>query len=164
MANPPISGLISDALGSRISGMHEPRKKDYYAVLGVPRAETLPRIKSAYRTLAKQTHPDHAGIRSRERFEAIQEAYEVLSDPDKREAYDASLDRRRPSRRAMAVEPEPLVPTRPRSPVSWPEPLVPERAEVLGGRPSPMTFADDLADDVERLFEALVWGLRPGRY
>jgi len=65
--------------------------KDYYAILGVPRNATQEEIKQAYRRLVKQWHPDlHPENRkeAEERFKEIQEAYEVLSDPEKRHQYD----------------------------------------------------------------------------
>ncbi len=65
-------------------------KRDYYQVLGVDRAADDAAIKSAYRKLAHQHHPDknpgdHA---AEERFKEASEAYEVLSDPDRRARYD----------------------------------------------------------------------------
>ena len=67
--------------------------RDYYEVLGVPRTANPDDIKRAYRQLARKHHPDlqPAAERSRaaERFKEINEAYEVLSDPDKRGKYDA---------------------------------------------------------------------------
>lgn len=64
-------------------------EQDYYAILGVDKLATLEDIKKAYRLLARRYHPD-ASERAEtvERFHEIQEAYEVLSDPEKREAYD----------------------------------------------------------------------------
>src|SRR5260370_25683944 len=65
-------------------------KKDYYDVLGVGRAATQEEIKRAYRKLALQSHPDrHPNDPVAEaRFKEINEAYEVLSDGDKRQRYD----------------------------------------------------------------------------
>ena len=64
--------------------------KDYYQVLGVARAATLPDIKKAYRKLARKYHPDlNPGDKTAEaRFKEIQEAYAVLSDPKKRAQFD----------------------------------------------------------------------------
>jgi molecular chaperone DnaJ len=64
-------------------------KRDYYEVLGVHRSCTEDDLKSAYRRLAKQYHPDvNKSPDAEERFKEINEAYEVLCDPDKRAAYD----------------------------------------------------------------------------
>jgi DnaJ-class molecular chaperone len=63
--------------------------KDYYKILGVDRSADDKTIKSAYRKLARKHHPDVAkGKDSGERFREVTEAYEVLSDPEKRRRYD----------------------------------------------------------------------------
>jgi curved DNA-binding protein len=64
--------------------------KDYYKTLGVPRTATHDEIRTAFRKLARQYHPDVAKDkkRSEEKFKEINEAYEVLGDKDKREKYD----------------------------------------------------------------------------
>ena len=64
--------------------------KDYYRILGVDRKADDKTIKSAYRRLARKHHPDVAkGKDSGDRFKEINEAYEVLSDPEKRRRYDS---------------------------------------------------------------------------
>jgi len=64
--------------------------KDYYKILGVPRNATEKEIKQAYRKLARKYHPDvNPGDRNaEERFKEINEAHEVLTDPEKRKKYD----------------------------------------------------------------------------
>src|SRR5512142_298549 len=65
-------------------------KRDYYEVLGVERSADEAAIKSAYRKLAHQYHPDkNQGSKdAEERFKEASEAYQVLSDPEKRARYD----------------------------------------------------------------------------
>ncbi len=64
-------------------------RRDYYEILGVSRAASIDDLKSAFRRLARQYHPDvNKSEDAEERFKEIAEAYEVLSDPEKRAAYD----------------------------------------------------------------------------
>jgi curved DNA-binding protein len=63
--------------------------RDYYETLGVPRDASSDDIRSAYRKLARQYHPDvNKDPEAEDRFKEISEAYEVLRDPEKRERYD----------------------------------------------------------------------------
>ena len=67
-------------------------ERDYYTVLGVPRTATQDDIKKAYRRLARQFHPDmHSGPKKsqmEEKFKELNQAYEVLSEPETRKKYD----------------------------------------------------------------------------
>lgn len=66
------------------------QKKDYYEVLGVGRSAAADEIKKAYRKLAVKYHPDKnpGDVEAEERFKEASEAYDVLSDPQKRQKYD----------------------------------------------------------------------------
>ena len=67
--------------------------KDYYEILGVDEDATMEQIKKAYRRKAMKVHPDVAqGEDAAERFKDLSEAYEVLSDPNKRAVYDQGGD------------------------------------------------------------------------
>ncbi len=62
--------------------------KDYYTILGVQKTASPDEIKRAYRKLALEHHPDRAGKDSETKFKEVNEAYQVLSDPQKRSRYD----------------------------------------------------------------------------
>jgi len=72
-----------------------PERKDYYEVLGVAKDVSREDLKRAYRKLARQCHPDvnPGDSAAEERFKAISEAYHVLSDKERREAYDRGPER-----------------------------------------------------------------------
>ena len=65
-------------------------KKDYYEILNVSRTASDEEIKKSYRTIAMQCHPDRnpGNKKAEDRFKEAAEAYEVLSDKEKREIYD----------------------------------------------------------------------------
>ncbi len=70
-----------------------PVANDYYAVLGVRRDADADEIKKAYRRLARELHPDvNPDPALQERFKEVTQAYEVLSDPEKRQMYDLGAD------------------------------------------------------------------------
>jgi DnaJ-class molecular chaperone len=63
-------------------------RKDYYLILGISRSDAPAAIRSAYRDLAHRYHPDRTGPEGTRHFQEINEAYEVLSDPEQRAVYD----------------------------------------------------------------------------
>ena len=65
--------------------------KNFYVILGVPREATGDIVRTAYRSLAKQYHPDRVGPAGVSRFRDVVAAYEVLSDPERRRAHDEEL-------------------------------------------------------------------------
>jgi DnaJ-class molecular chaperone len=67
-------------------------QKDYYLVLGISRGADLNKIKKAYRTIAKRLHPDVSNEKESERFIEIKEAYDTLSDHEKKRRYDTNLE------------------------------------------------------------------------
>ena len=74
--------------------------KNYYIILGLNRDASDEDIRSAYRRLAKEYHPDHYG-RDSGPFLQIQEAYGVLGDPVRKRCYDVSLSASSPRREAF---------------------------------------------------------------
>ena len=66
--------------------------RDYYIVLGIKQGASLSEIKKAYRKAIKRYHPDKVGKSTDARkFRAAREAYEVLSDAERRRTYDAEM-------------------------------------------------------------------------
>jgi len=80
-------------------------KKTYYMILGVSHGETSSGIRAAYRDRARQLHPDVAGDGATRAFQDLNEAYDVLSDPSRRRAYNAQLaaDARGVPRTAISI-------------------------------------------------------------
>ena len=67
--------------------------RDYYAILGVPRDASADQIKRAYRKLARELHPDvNPDAAAAQRFQEVSAAYEVLTDPQKRQIVDLGGD------------------------------------------------------------------------
>jgi len=91
-------------------------RKTYYTILGISRTENPGGIRSAYRGLAKKLHPDVAGEDNTRAFQEVTEAYDVLSDPQRRRDYNNKLRSAEEGYgQAVAVRPTP-----PRPPVRDP--------------------------------------------
>jgi curved DNA-binding protein CbpA len=123
---------------------------NYYLLLGIPQDADGHTIRSAFRALARQYHPDAGEGSSAERFREILVAYETLNDPTRREAYDRILQNRH-SPGVPIVEP-----LRPRV---VPEPMLDPRLRdvranrVTAARGSPLL--NDLFDDWLRSWDEL---------
>lgn len=102
--------------------------KNYYIVLGIPATSDQEDIKAAYRRLAKEFHPDRYG-EGHSPFQNIQEAYSVLGDPVRRQAYD----QRRAQQRLTVPQGARVEPMTSRR---EPEPLIPENGPVDLGEAS----------------------------
>ena len=86
--------------------------KSYYAILGISPNATEDEIRSAYRRLAKEFHPDHCKGKGKI-FREIQEAYAVLGNARRRHDYEqtiAKVSRKKPFRSTTYAKPEPLIP------------------------------------------------------
>lgn len=81
---------ILDKVNKARGRAKQAKSKDYYKVLGIPRDADKKTIRKAFNKLAKENHPDHGG--SQEKMSQINEAYEVLSDPELRERFDNGDD------------------------------------------------------------------------
>ena len=124
---------------------------NYYVVLGVARDASYEAIRQAFRALARQYHPDAGTGSSVERFRQVVDAYETLSDPARRRAYDHSLAGSRsqpmsPQRVGVRFAPEPLIPESPRRTVTLRGPIV-IRSDIFG-----QLFAEDLFEMLDQLF------------
>lgn len=114
--------------------------KNYYLILGVPRNESPAGIRAAYRDLVKRFHPDLAGEGGAPTFRDVVEAYEVLSDPERRRTYNQSL---------VELERAEQAPNILRRPMAEPEPLVPEPASIFEA-------PEDVRPSFEEMFNRFV--------
>jgi DnaJ-class molecular chaperone len=97
--------------------------KNYYIVLRVSRAESPRGIQDAFRELAKKYHPDRIGPQGTRTFQEILEAYQALSDTEKRKLHNQELYK---AETQEEIRPEPIRVRRPRA-----EPLVREPMSIL---------------------------------
>ncbi len=116
--------------------------KSYFAILGISPNATIDEVRSAFRRLAKQFHPDyHTG--SSERFREIQEAYSVLGNSRRRCDYERNIRKISPKR-----------PLRP-SAYPEPEPLIPEDRPVDFGGISPVRSFESFTPSFDEIFDWL---------
>ncbi len=116
--------------------------KSYFAILGISPAASVGEIRSAYRRLVKEFHPDrYEG--SSEKFQDIQEAYSVLGNSSRRRQYEQNI-------RKVSLK-TPLRPT----PYSEPEPLIPDEGPVDIGDVSPVRSFQSFTPSFDEIFDWL---------
>jgi DnaJ-class molecular chaperone len=116
--------------------------KSYFAILGISSGATADEIRSAYRRLVKEFHPDHYTGGS-ERFRDIQEAYSVLGNSRRRHEYEQNIRKVppiKPLRRTVFPEPEPLIPV---------------QRPVDLGEVSPVRFFQSFSPSFDEIFDWL---------
>lgn len=117
--------------------------KDYYKIIGIDRKATQTEIKRAYRKLARKFHPDVSKeSNADEKFKELGEAYEVLKDPEKREAYDQLGENWKAGQQGFKPPPE------------WQDNF------DFGGR----GYAQDSTQDYSSFFEDLFGGVQGGGF
>jgi molecular chaperone DnaJ len=114
--------------------------RSYFAILEVPSGASPEEVRSAYRRLAKEFHPDHYEGGS-EPFRQIQEAYAVLGDPARRRAYEKSLTNVLVERTAGHTH------------YSEPEPLIPDEGPVHIGEISPVRSFQTVSPSSGEIFD-----------
>jgi DnaJ-class molecular chaperone len=116
--------------------------KSYFAILGISQNATADEVRSAFRRLAKQFHPDHH-TGSSARFREIQEAYAVLGNRRRRRDYERSIRK--------------ILPKRPLRPSAYPEPepLIPEDRPVDLGGISPVRSFESFTPSFDEIFDWL---------
>lgn len=124
-------------------------RRTYYTILGVTREESPAGVRSAFRDLARRHHPDLVGARGTAFFQDIVEAYQTLSDPERRADYNRGLDHVEggvPVRHARPAPTPGWMKGRPTVEPLIPEPLLPEPVSLMRdfevGRPSATEIFD----------------------
>jgi curved DNA-binding protein CbpA len=126
----------------------------YYVILGVPQNADEATIRHAFRALARRHHPDAGAGSNPERFRQIVNAYETLSDPVRRQAYDRSLADSRANKAPFKPPVEPMVRNQ------W-APAMPSRH--AGMRP-PVSFYELIEEMDAGLFQHIELLLRRLRF
>lgn len=121
-------------------------KRTYYMILGVPRTESPRGIRAAYRDLAKRLHPDVAGEETTPAFLEATEAYDVLSDAERRREYNARL-------REAEMRDSGQIGVRQPAPTGWPPaPVSREVTTIIGDPEGVRPSFEALMDRVLRNF------------
>jgi DnaJ-class molecular chaperone len=116
--------------------------KSYFAILGISSGSTADEVRSAYRRLAKEYHPDHYSGSS-DRFRDIQEAYSVLGNNRRRREYEQNIRKATPKKSFRSTDyPEP-------------EPLIPEQRPVDLGNISPVRSFQSFTPSFDEIFDRL---------
>jgi curved DNA-binding protein CbpA len=123
---------------------------NYYVVLGIAEDADVDTIRSAFRALARRYHPDAGPGSSTVEFQRVLEAYETLSDPERRRIYDSQLQVSRARRRVFA---EPIL-SAPRA-----EPLFVSRSVSIGfpSTRAPITRSTVLDELFDELFASMTY-------
>ncbi len=116
--------------------------KSYYAILGISSNASSDDIRSAYRRLAREFHPDHYTGGS-DRFREIQEAYTVLGDAQRRREYEQNISKVSPQQPARATK------------YSRPEPLIPQERPFDLGEISPVRSFESFTPSFDEIFDWL---------
>ena len=116
--------------------------KSYYAILGISSNASPDDIRSAYRRLAREFHPDHYTGGS-DRFREIQEAYTVLGDAQRRREYEQNISKVSPQQPARATK------------YSRPEPLIPQERPFDLGEISPVRSFESFTPSFDEIFDWL---------
>lgn len=126
--------------------------RNYYAILRVSHDATSSAIHNAFRSLARQYHPDSGPGSSPDKFCEIAEAYQVLRDPERRRQYDVEIS---PRVKCAQAVPEPLFVDRAKYTQIVPEPLLVDRMRHQVSMPTDPWNFEDVFGEMLRILRSL---------